>query len=797
MITRLGKRILNLRRRLSRSEWAVRLLGLPYSPKVAPDSGLILIQIDGFSRSQFEKALNSGKMPFLKKLLKKEEYRLHTLYSGLPSSTPSVQGELFYGVKHAVPAFRFMERKSGKVMSMLDHFSASTIEKRLQKKSNSKGVLNHGSAYCDIYSGGASETHFCPASLGWGNLYKKSRPLALQFVFLLHFWILVRTSVLIGIELILAITDLFRGLISGQNFIKELLFVPSRVGICILMRELITLGAKIDSARGIPVIHLNYVGYDEQAHRRGPSSAFAHWSLKGIDSAIKGLWHSAKRSPKKHYDVWIYSDHGQEETCSYIEETGESVQEAINKLIDLNLTNAGGMAPSENDPSVQLARMKWLGLSNPFKRSTKNTPNSKFQFSVPVTAQGPLGHVYLKNALGHEEMEGLGKAMVHQAKIPLVMIAESKGRVKAWTSVGEFNLPENADKILGANHPFLQEATDDLIDLVHHPNSGTFVISGWRLNAKPMSFPIENGAHAGPGAEETKAFALLPKDIPLPTRNHDYLRPIDLHECIKLTLHPRDSVGIYGSRKKKAKDNCLRVMTYNVHSCIGMDGKLSPKRIARVIANYNPDLIALQELDVGRLRTGEMDQAHLIAQELKMKFHFHPALEVNEEKYGDAILSRFPMRLVKAGPFPSVPYPSELEPRGALWVEITVGDKQVQLINTHIGLRIIERKVQIEHLLGPGWLGHSDCQTSVILCGDLNTLPISPLYRKVVSKLDDAQKKCNNGRPNNTWFGHYPISRIDYIFVSTDLKVTKTNVPRTNMTRKASDHLPLIAEIRL
>ncbi len=70
--------------------------------------------------------------------------------------------------------------------------------------------------------------------------------------------------------------------------------------------------------------------------------------------------------------------------------------------------------------------------------------------------------------------------------------------------------------------------------------------------------------------------------------------------------------------------NTLRVMTYNVHSCVGMDGRLSTSRIARIIAQCRPDIVALQELDVGRGRTGGIDQAHAIAQELEMEFHFHP-----------------------------------------------------------------------------------------------------------------------------------------------------------------------------
>src|SRR5215207_9342746 len=86
---------------------------------------------------------------------------------------------------------------------------------------------------------------------------------------------------------------------------------------------------------------------------------------------------------------------------------------------------------------------------------------------------------------------------------------------------------------------------------------------------------------------------------------------------------------------------------------MGVDGRLSPARIAEVIASCNADIVALQELDVGRARTGGVDQAHAIAEELGMHMHFHPAFRVLEESYGDAVLTARPSRLVKAGPLPT------------------------------------------------------------------------------------------------------------------------------------------------
>ena len=127
-----------------------------------------------------------------------------------------------------------------------------------------------------------------------------------------------------------------------------------------------------------------------------------------------------------------------------------------------------------------------------------------------------------------------------------------------------------------------------------------------------------------------------------------------------------------------------RIVTYNVHRCVGNDRRLDVGRIADVLARLQPDIVALQELDVGRARTGGADQAHEIAARLKMTSHFHPAVKVEEELYGDAILTTLPERLIQAGPLPGHPLIPALEPRGALWIEADVEGGSVQVINTHL-----------------------------------------------------------------------------------------------------------------
>jgi endonuclease/exonuclease/phosphatase family metal-dependent hydrolase len=236
-------------------------------------------------------------------------------------------------------------------------------------------------------------------------------------------------------------------------------------------------------------------------------------------------------------------------------------------------------------------------------------------------------------------------------------------------------------------------------------------------------------------------------------------------------------------------------MTYNVHGCRGRDRQWSPQRIADVIASAEPDIVALQELDVRRTRSGDVDQAEMIAAALGMRSHFFPALKVMEELYGDAILTACPSKLIKAGPLPGLRGLRRLEPRGALWASIRVGGTNIQVINTHLGLLSRERRKQIDVLLGPDWLGHSECRDPAILVGDFNAPPRSRNYWQLVERLRDAQR--GRGRGRATYPSRFPTLRIDYVFVGSAITVKNIDTVRTPLARIASDHLPLVVDLEI
>jgi endonuclease/exonuclease/phosphatase family metal-dependent hydrolase len=240
----------------------------------------------------------------------------------------------------------------------------------------------------------------------------------------------------------------------------------------------------------------------------------------------------------------------------------------------------------------------------------------------------------------------------------------------------------------------------------------------------------------------------------------------------------------------------LRVLTYNVHRWLGTDRRVSPERTAAVIAACRPDVAVLQEVRVGRTETG-IGQLAAVADALGMTAHFHPTVQFGPERFGLAVLTALPSRVVRTGRLPGWPGGPPLEPRGALWVAVEVGGAEVQVINTHLGLFGPERLAQAEALIGPDWLGSPACREPAILAGDLNASSRSRPYKRLLTRLRDAQLGAPEARPRATFHSRLPLARIDHLLVSRGIEVLAAAPVRTVLTRQASDHLPLVADLNL
>ena len=238
-----------------------------------------------------------------------------------------------------------------------------------------------------------------------------------------------------------------------------------------------------------------------------------------------------------------------------------------------------------------------------------------------------------------------------------------------------------------------------------------------------------------------------------------------------------------------------RILTYNVHRCVGVDRRLDVGRVTSVIAHCRPDIVALQELDVGRPRTGAVDQAHAIAARLGMQFHFNAALQVEEERYGDAILTAAPHRVIKTGALPGLAAIRGLEPRGALWLELVLDGRALQVVNTHLGLIPHEQRAQAAALIGPDWTGAPEAKTHpMILLGDFNATPHAQAYRTLAAGFADARLQAPGARRTPTFPSRLPMLAIDHVFLRGSVRAVRVETFAGPLARRASDHLPLVVD---
>lgn len=236
--------------------------------------------------------------------------------------------------------------------------------------------------------------------------------------------------------------------------------------------------------------------------------------------------------------------------------------------------------------------------------------------------------------------------------------------------------------------------------------------------------------------------------------------------------------------------NSLRFMSYNLHSCVGLDGRLSVERIAEILHRYEPDFVALQELDSFSYRSQGLDQLEELKKLWPAQGEFVALLPTRGGRYGIGFLSRLPIKNWEATVLPQAAQLLPQEPRGLIRVVLeTPGGGELEVFNTHLGLTKHERSSQIDGLL----MSVLESQTHrQLLLGDFNCSPTSAEYKTLCRTFRPALQP-----PRKTWFGTFPIRYLDYAFVRGDLEVISSMVPRDSHTRVASDHLPLLVDIRV
>ena len=226
----------------------------------------------------------------------------------------------------------------------------------------------------------------------------------------------------------------------------------------------------------------------------------------------------------------------------------------------------------------------------------------------------------------------------------------------------------------------------------------------------------------------------------------------------------------------------LRVLSWNLHHGVGEDNKLDLERIAKLISEQKPDLVALQEVDNQCARSKKVDQAAELARLTGLHVAFGKAMDFDGGAYGQAILSRFPI-----GDTQVHQLPGDGEPRIAFEAEVKIDGKPVRMITVHLDHQQDERRLKQAQTHAKALENHHE---PMVLAGDFNDGPDSAALKSFTSPWTAVPKQD----PKLTCPAADPKSEIDHIL----LRGLESKAPATVLPEAiASDHRPVIAVIKM
>ena len=236
----------------------------------------------------------------------------------------------------------------------------------------------------------------------------------------------------------------------------------------------------------------------------------------------------------------------------------------------------------------------------------------------------------------------------------------------------------------------------------------------------------------------------------------------------------------------------LKVATYNIHKCVGIDRKYSPERIVDVIRELDADIVALQEVLCHSQLHRRDHQAEFIAEELGMEYRLGENRQLNGGNYGNAVLSRFPIGSHENYDISVKKY----EPRGCLRTDISINGRSVHFINVHMGTSFFERRKQVHKMLAEHVLDHPEFVGNRIVAGDFNEWINGVTTQLFRSNFNSVDPRLHLGRAR-TFPGILPLVHLDNVYFDESFRLRNATLHRSRKALVASDHLPIVAEFEI
>jgi uncharacterized membrane protein YvlD (DUF360 family) len=475
--------------------------------------GLVFLEIDGLAAPVLRRALRDGNAPVLARWMQDGTHRLVEWETDLSSQTGASQAGILLGSNVDIPAFRWVEKETGKVMACSAPADCAEIERRI---TTDHGLLTGGGASRgNLLSGGADEV-----ILTVSRMDAEKRANAGYRAFLANGFNVTRELVLFTWEVALEY------LAAGRQRRRDVVPRGKRGGrypflrgvLCVVIRDLIVYGVLSDIMRGRPAVYATFSSYDEVAHHSGLERVDTLEALRKLDQQFGRIERALRYAPRP-YKLVVLSDHGQTQGMTFKQRNGYGLDELVQRsLAGGSVSGMGG--GDEHDAAVGQALQEATG-----SRSADNSGDLQDPHAV-VLGSGNLGLVYLmeeKRRLTMEEIDQrhprLLPALGEHPDIGFLLVRSAEHGALAMNSGGVHHLAQGRVEGTDPLAPFSANAAAHLLRTDGFEHVGDIMVGSFYDPGLEQGCAFEEliSFHGGLGGPQTRPFLLYPAELPIPS----------------------------------------------------------------------------------------------------------------------------------------------------------------------------------------------------------------------------------------------------------------------------------------
>jgi uncharacterized membrane protein YvlD (DUF360 family) len=478
--------------------------------------GIVFLEIDGLALPVLRHAMRDGSAPNMARWIAEDGYHLAEWETDLSSQTGASQAGILLGSNDDMPAFRWVEKETGTLMTCSAPADCAEIEGR---HATGVGLLvDGGASRGNLLSGEAAEAILTVSRM---EAEKKANPG--YRAFFANGFNVTRALVLFGWEVLLEWTAAIR---AARRDVRPRghrggKYPFLRGALCVIVRDLIVFGVLTDMMRGRPAVYATFSSYDEVAHHSGLERADTMEALRKLDQQF-GRIERARRYAPRPYEVVVLSDHGQTQGATFKQRNGYGFDELVERSLSGGQV-AGFAGGDEQSAMVEHAASEATGRTN-----AKRPKNDVSDRQVVVLGSGNLGLIYLmepKRRLTLEELNEhhpkLIPALREHPHVGWLLVRSSEHGAVALGARGAHYLTEARIEGEDPLAPFAPTAPRHLLRTDGFPHVADIMVGSFYDPELDEGCAFEEliSFHGGLGGPQTRPFILYPERLPLPSES--------------------------------------------------------------------------------------------------------------------------------------------------------------------------------------------------------------------------------------------------------------------------------------